>query len=94
MKNQHLTELAFRIDSSPAWITRALRGDAAARRVRHRIAAAITAKEAAKLGLTLEHEIERRKAGLRRNMEVTMMSQPQNPRRFVTRGMGCWVSKP
>jgi hypothetical protein len=87
----NIEKLAKRIKSSRGWVKRALRGDAPAKSVRHRIAAALSLKAATKLGLAFEWGVENLKRKLRRDIEGSLTAGQPAPEPYVTRGVGVWV---
>ena len=68
--------LAARIQTSTAWIKRALAGDPRARRVKHRLAAALTEAEAAELNLKTEWSISRHAQKMRDDIEAIYCNSP------------------
>lgn len=63
-------DLARLIATTPAWITRALRGDPAARRIRGRLALVLTEEQATSLNLTHEYQIATYIKATRQNFEA------------------------
>jgi hypothetical protein len=84
--------LAKLIKSSRGWVKRALRGDAPAKSVRHRIAAALSLEDATKLGLAFEWQVEDRKREMRRDIEATLTAEQPARKRYVTSGVGMWMT--
>lgn len=86
------TELASLIHTSPAWIKRALRGDRAATRVRHRLASALIASQAQELGLTLEFSIAQWHKAMKEELEHNLTQREAIERNFVTKGIKQFIS--
>lgn len=63
-------DLATLIGTTPSWITRALANDPRARKIRTRLALALTAEQAATLNLTREHQIATHLKAMRQNFEA------------------------
>lgn len=84
--------LAKLIKSSRGWVKRALRGDAPAKSVRHRIAAALSLADATKLGLAFEWDVEALKRKMRQDIEATLTVEQPARKRYMTRGVGMWVT--
>lgn len=82
------TDLANLIATTPAWITRALANEPRARKVRARLASALTAEQAASLNLTTEHKIATHFKAMRANIEAVLCAPEQHStKHFTTLGL-------
>ena len=85
-------ELAALIATTRAWITRALANEPRARHVRARLAAALTAEQAATLNLTQEHQIASHLKAMRQNFEAMVAAtQDRIVQTPTTFGLVRWI---
>ena len=78
------TDLATLIGTSAAWIKRALRADPAARKVRTRLATALTAEQAQALGLAKEHQIAADFRAFQQQIEASLLAAEERVEKHPT----------